>query len=152
MGVWRDAIGGAGITVFTQAHTIKRMTETTTLHVVCLCAAWCRLCDDYAAVLARVVSEQGRPEAVLRQHWIDIEDGAEMVGDVDVETFPTLVLIGPEGVLFAGPVAPHADTLRRLLQAAVAGASGPLSPVSAEIRALAQRLRERWALEERVTR
>ena len=68
-----------------------------------------------------------------------------MLGDVDVETFPTLVLVGPQGVRFAGPVAPHADTLRRLLQAATAQAAVQLSPVSAEVQAFAQRLRERLA-------
>ena len=121
------------------------MTEPATLHVVCLCAAWCRLCDDYAEVLGRVLSEPALQEAGLRQHWIDIEDEAEMLGDVDVETFPTLVLVGPQGVRFAGPVAPHADTLRRLLQAATAQAAVQLSPVSAEVQAFAQRLRERLA-------
>ncbi len=115
----------------------------TPLHVVCLCAAWCRLCDDYAAVLERVMSEPALGElAAFRRHWIDIEDEAELLGDVDVETFPTLVLIGPEGVRFSGPVAPHADTLRRLLQAAAAapGTGRPLSPVSPEVQAFAQRL------------
>ena len=131
----------------TQAHTILRMTETTTLHVVCLCAAWCRLCDDYAAVMERVMAEPGPRGVLLRQHWVDIEDEAELVGDVDVETFPTLILIGPEGVRFAGPVAPHADTLRRLLLAAVeaAGTAKPLSPVGPEVQAFALRLRERFA-------
>jgi len=128
---------------------MRRVTDQPkTLHLACLCAAWCRLCDDYASVLARVLAEPTLRDIAIRPHWIDIEDEAELVGDIDVETFPTLVLIGPQGLVrFAGPVAPHADTLRRLLLAAAAqtAAASPLSTVSPELQAFARRLGERLA-------
>lgn len=92
------------------------MTERA-VHVACLCAAWCRLCEDYALVLDAVTSERAAAGVGLRREWIDIEDDAELVGDFDVETFPTLVIIGPDGVRFAGPLTPQADTLRRVLRA-----------------------------------
>ena len=38
-----------------------------------------------------------------------------MVGDMDVETFPTLLVADAKGVLFLGPLAPHAAILSRLL-------------------------------------
>ncbi|MBV8503929.1 MAG: thioredoxin [Paucibacter sp.] len=118
-----------------------RVTENlTVLHVACLCAAWCRLCDDYAPVLERTISELELPGVKLRGHWIDIEDEAELVGDVDVETFPTIVVIGPEGVRFAGPVLPHADTLGRLLRNT---AEPPTTNADPEYQAFAQRLRAR---------
>jgi thioredoxin len=89
------------------------------IHVACLCAAWCRLCDDYRVVLRAVAAETAGAGRALVWHWIDIEDEAELLGDVDVETFPTLVVAGRDGVRFAGPLTPHADTLRRLLRATV---------------------------------
>jgi hypothetical protein len=99
------------------------------IHVACLCAAWCRLCDDYRVVLQAVAAEMAGAEQALVWHWIDIEDEAELLGDVDVETFPTLVVASRDGVRFAGPLTPHADTLRRLLRATVvevpAGATWP---------------------------
>jgi len=104
------------------------------LVVACLCAAWCRLCDDYAPVLRAVGAEfEG-----LRVEWIDIEDEADLVGDLDVETFPTIVVIGPEGPRFAGPLTPQPETLRRVIQAALAGTM--IAPVPAEVTAFAARL------------
>ncbi len=117
------------------------------IHIACLCAAWCRLCDDYAPVLAQVSAELAATCPGLRHHWIDIEDEAELVGDFDVETFPTLVVVGPEGVRFAGPLTPQPDTLRRLLRAtvveAIADARWPAVP--SEVADFALRLRERAA-------
>jgi len=103
--------------------------------VVCLCAAWCRLCDDYGPVLRTVGAEfEG-----LRVEWIDIEDEAELVGDVDVETFPTIVVIARDGtVRFAGPLTPQPQTLRRVVQLALDGTT--IAPVPAEVTAFAARL------------
>jgi thioredoxin 1 len=87
-----------------------------TVHLACLCAAWCRLCDDYAKVIADVKADPAWRDADLHWHWIDIEDEAELVGDFDVETFPTWVIADARGVRFAGALEPQPDTLRRLLR------------------------------------
>jgi len=117
------------------------------IHIACLCAAWCRLCDEYAPVLEHVTSELMAIHGGLRRHWIDIEDEADLVGDFDVETFPTLVVVGPDGVRFAGPLTPQPDTLRRLLRAAVVDApvDAGWPAVAPEIQAFALRLRSRVA-------
>jgi len=62
-----------------------------TVHVACLCAAWCHLCDDYRDVLRTVATEMNSCAVAIQWHWIDIEDEADLIGDVDIETFPTLV-------------------------------------------------------------
>lgn len=115
------------------------------IHVVCLCAAWCRLCDEYAPVLESVTSALPGGDSRLRRHWIDIEDEADLVGDFDVETFPTIVVIGPHDVRFAGPLTPQPDTLRRVLRATVVDApvDGRWPAVTPEIEAFAARLRVR---------
>jgi hypothetical protein len=82
-----------------------------TLDVACLCAAWCRTCDDYVGVFQQL--QQAQPGH--RYRWIDIEDEAELIGDVDVETFPTLLLAHQGQVLFAGPVLPRLGDAQRLL-------------------------------------
>ena len=81
--------------------------------VVCLCAEWCGTCRDYRAPLLQVASEF--PADAFA--WIDIEDEAELAGDIDIETFPTLLVLDGAQVLFYGPVLPGADGLRRLLRA-----------------------------------
>lgn len=117
--------------------------SATTIHIACLCAAWCRLCDDYAGVFERVNGELASAGAPVHGHWIDIEDEAELVGDLDVETFPTIVVVDAQHVRFAGPLTPQADTLRRLLRATVlqAAADTRWPDVAPEIEAFAQRLR-----------
>lgn len=112
------------------------------IHVACLCAAWCRLCDEYAAVMAKVAASLRADGVPLQVHWIDIEDEAELVGDLDVETFPTLVIATGNVVRFAGPVTPQAETLSRLLRATLqnARANAPAPAVAAEVQAFADRL------------
>jgi len=81
--------------------------------VVCLCAAWCRTCETYGPAF-----EQRAKEADDARHvWIDVEDDATIVGDLDIETFPTLLVLQGERPLFFGPVLPHIDVVDRTLRA-----------------------------------
>jgi thiol-disulfide isomerase/thioredoxin len=79
---------------------------------ICLCAAWCATCRDYQAVF----DEAAAAYPALMFRWLDIEDEADALGDMDVETFPTLVIGQARAVRFAGPVPPQAGHLTRLLQ------------------------------------
>jgi thioredoxin 1 len=90
-----------------------------TVHIACLCAAWCRLCDEYRPMLQALAAEFTRAGVRAHWHWVDIEDEADLVGDLDVETFPTLVIADDAQVRFAGPVTPQRETLQRLLRATV---------------------------------
>ena len=87
--------------------------------VACLCAAWCTTCDAYRPVLAALAAR--RPG--LRFAWIDIEDDADALGDeaLDIETFPTLMLLRDGAPLFYGPLLPNAAMLARLLDALATG-------------------------------
>lgn len=113
------------------------------VHIACLCAAWCRTCEGYAAVFEQVAAELAASGVALRARWIDIEDEAELVGDYDVETFPTLVIADARGVRFAGPLTPQPDTLRRLLRATLleAAAAAAWPAVAPEVEDFAARLR-----------
>ena len=119
--------------------------DATTLHVACLCAAWCQLCDGYHAVLDRVAAELRAAGATPRWHWIDIEDDAALVGEVEVETFPTIVVCDSRAVRFAGPVTPQPETLARLLRSLLVEAAPDTRwpSVADEVEAFAQRLRQR---------
>ena len=82
--------------------------------VACLCAAWCRTCDDYRPLFAAVAREH--PD--MRFSWIDIETESDALGALEVEDFPTLLIAEGTGLRFYGPLLPHAATLARTLQAA----------------------------------
>lgn len=107
------------------------------LHVACLCAAWCRTCESYREVFEAACAEL--PQADLHARWIDIEDEADLIGDLDIETFPTLLIADDTGVRFAGPLTPQPETLRRVLRAHLDDARG--TTVAPEIQTLAARLR-----------
>ena len=47
--------------------------------------------------------------------WIDVEDQADLVGDLEIETFPTLLVGNDEGLNFLGAVTPQPDVLRRMV-------------------------------------
>jgi thioredoxin 1 len=104
--------------------------------VVCLCAQWCNVCRDYGGVF------DGQAAAFAGQArfaWLDVEDEDALMGPVEVENFPTLLIGGPAGALFLGPLPPQAGTLARLVQSAVA-ADLPALP-DAQAQALMQRVK-----------
>lgn len=81
--------------------------------VIALCAAWCGTCRDFAPGFQAVAA--AHPRLVFR--WLDIEDEAAALGDLDVETFPTLLIGGRDGdVRFAAPVLPQPAQIERLLR------------------------------------
>lgn len=106
------------------------------LLVACLCAAWCRVCEGYHEVFAQL--REQHPD--WRFLWVDIEDDAELVDDLEVETFPTLLVGRGAELLFLGPVTPELATVQRLLAALeTAAAQTQASPAG---RALIARLRQ----------
>ena len=106
------------------------------LRVVCLCAEWCGVCRDHTVPFEQTALAFGAQADFTR---LDIEDEAELLGPVDVENFPTLLIARGAQVLFFGTITPHAQTLTRLVQGAIAGELAP--PAGApEVAALAQRL------------
>ena len=91
-----------------------------TLAVLCLCAAWCDTCRQWQATFE--AAARARPDLAFR--WIDIEDEADALGDVDVQDFPTLLIGTASATLFYGPVLPQAGQIERLLRAAQAKLPG----------------------------
>ena len=81
--------------------------------VACLCAAWCGTCSSYRAAFDALAARHPDKTFV----WIDIEDQADVVGDLDVENFPTLLLQRRDKVAFFGTMLPDANLADRLVQA-----------------------------------
>jgi len=114
------------------------------LLVACLCAQWCRTCDAYRdTLLGARESLRLHRDVATRFLWVDIEDEADLIGDLDIEDFPTLLLARGDAILFFGPLLPHAQTIDRLLRGAIAGELPPLSTdaLAPDVRALPGRLR-----------
>jgi thioredoxin 1 len=87
-----------------------------TLDVVCLCAQWCGICRAF------------RPEFESLRisgfcfYWVDIEEHDEALADIDVETFPTVIIADRNNrIYFAGAIEPPVANLRRVLSAVCMG-------------------------------
>jgi thioredoxin 1 len=81
--------------------------------VACLCAAWCGTCSSYRTGFDALAARHPDKTFV----WIDVEDQAGVVGDLDVENFPTLLLQHGDVVAFYGTMLPDPMVADRLVQA-----------------------------------
>jgi thioredoxin 1 len=81
------------------------------LIVACLCAAWCGTCASYRAAFDEVALKH--PDKYFL--WVDIEDHADLVGDLDVENFPTLLIQRHATVAFFGTMLPDPNLASRLV-------------------------------------
>jgi thioredoxin reductase (NADPH) len=103
--------------------------------VVALCAAWCETCNAFRADYERLATS--RPDAAFI--WLDIEDDADVAGDVDVENFPTLAIFRGYVPLHFGISLPHASSIGRLIDALAAHPSA-LRDVDETVVALPNRI------------
>jgi thioredoxin 1 len=79
--------------------------------VACLCAAWCGVCREWLPMF----TAQARANPHMRFAWVDVEDEDESMGEVDIETFPTLLVARGDQVMFLAPIPPLASQFTRLL-------------------------------------
>lgn len=80
--------------------------------VICLCAAWCDTCTDYQKIFKKIAKQYQHIHFV----WLDVEDDASFLGDLDIENFPTLLFLKNETPCFFGPVKPYAGVLQDMIK------------------------------------
>ncbi|APA67769.1 MULTISPECIES: thioredoxin family protein [unclassified Janthinobacterium] len=95
--------------------------------VACLCALWCGTCGTYRATFEELAARH--PDKVFV--WIDIEDQADVVGDLDIENFPTLLIQHEDNVAFFGTVLPDGGLAHRMVQAQQALSATELAALAA---------------------
>jgi hypothetical protein len=79
--------------------------------VACLCAGWCGVCRDWRPLFEATA----RSLPAIHFAWIDVEDEADAMEDVEIETFPTVLIARGGQALFLGPIPPTASRLARLV-------------------------------------
>ena len=107
-----------GTSAADRATLARRLAEPSHVVVVALCAAWCTTCREFRAAFGDVA----RARTSISLVWIDVEDDADLLGDLDIETFPTLAIYEGSALRHYGVVLPQAALIERLIDAA-AGAS-----------------------------
>lgn len=97
-----------------QLSTIKNRIQNNpeSLVIICFCAAWCDTCREYETNFAQLAQE-------ITQHtfvWVDIENNPELLGDEDVEDFPTIAIQNTNENLFYGVQLPYTNLLESLIE------------------------------------
>lgn len=87
--------------------------------VACLCAQWCDTCRAFRATFDAFSARH----AEVRFRWVDIEDEADLVDDIEVENFPTILIQRGRDVLFLGTTLPNGAIIERQLAALRANAA-----------------------------
>ncbi len=80
--------------------------------VTCLCAEWCDVCREYRPGFDALAKRFPQ----LRFDWLDVEDDAEQVGELEIENFPTIRVMRGGVQLFYGAMPPQPEQLARLLE------------------------------------
>src|SRR5690625_1841353 len=91
--------------------------------LVCYCAAWCRTCAGFEAVIEQFA--QAHPEMICV--WVDIEEHEDLLMDDDLEDLPTFALQKGGHSFFYAPLPPMIEHLQRLSQQAEQGLLPALS-------------------------
>ncbi len=78
--------------------------------VACFCAQWCGACRNWLEPFAGLSGKY--PDATFV--WIDIEDHADLLGDLDIDNFPCLLVQYDDTVCFFGAIHPEPKVLERL--------------------------------------
>jgi thioredoxin reductase (NADPH) len=106
--------------------------------VIGLCAAWCRVCGEFEPAFDRLARE--RPDALFL--WLDIEDDSALVGDVDVENFPTLAVYRDGVAVHFGISLPQEAIVRRVLEALATAERSAAPAALPEVETLLLNVRE----------
>ncbi len=92
-------------------HQLAQRMQDDVWVVACLCAAWCDVCTSYRPGFDELAAQH--PDKLFV--WIDIEDSADLIGDFDVENFPTLLIQRGDDVMFYGTAMPDHRIAHRLI-------------------------------------
>jgi thioredoxin reductase (NADPH) len=108
------------------------------LLVACLCAAWCKTCTEFRSTFDKLSESNPRAKFI----WLDVEADSALVGDIDIENFPTLAVFRGDKPLFYGVTMPQEGVVARTL-ASLTREDRDVVEVPEEIEGLPETLRAR---------
>ena len=107
--------------------------------IACLCAAWCDTCNAYKTMFDELALRH--PDKLFT--WVDIEDQAHLIDELDIENFPTILIQHHDTCLFIGTMLPDTHLLHRLILSLENNENTQATPVSLS--------KLKWSLRERLS-
>lgn len=80
--------------------------------LVCFCAGWCHACREYLLQLQALA--ESCPDVYF--FWVDIEEHGNMMGNLEISKFPTILIQRDDTVAFYSCIHPDARLAERILQ------------------------------------
>ena len=117
------------------APALQRALNDNAFLVVGLCAAWCNTCTEFREAFDGLAAARADGTFV----WLDIEDDADLAGDIDVDNFPTIAVFHRGRLLHFGVSLPQAPIVARLLAALTENSA--TVPAAPAVEALPERLK-----------
>jgi len=109
--------------------------------VVFLCAQWCGVCRHLMSELEQMLNQPSVAALhVTDWFWIDTEDAADELPNLDIETFPTVAVISGGKLRMLAPVLPERTVWMRTIQASLHSKKSISTPEGTELLALVSRL------------
>lgn len=93
---------------------LQRLEKNTWLFV-CFCAGWCNSCREYLPQLKKLAKARKDVHFI----WVDIEEHADMLGDLDIYKFPSILIQYDNTVAFYSCIHPDAALSERVLQSMI---------------------------------
>ncbi len=129
-------------------HVAKNLDQSPWL-IACLCAAWCDTCQAYRKNFESIQKEH--PDKIFA--WVDIEDHSELIDDLDIENFPTILIEYQGKLLFLGTMLPDANLVHKLVKSyADSIEQKSADTIQRSIQASNQDLSEQWNLSSQIKR
>lgn len=88
------------------------------LRLIGLCAAWCGVCREFESAFRQVQSRYAATQQGFEAQWVDVEEPAisDALGEVDIQTFPTVAIGYGDQLLFWGEILPSEAVLGQLIE------------------------------------
>jgi len=84
---------------------------STQINVLFLCAEWCGVCRD----LRGMFEELSAIHPSVHWTWVDVEDHSEIFDDLELDTFPSLLVMLNKRPWFFGSIEPRKEVVLRIV-------------------------------------
>ncbi|MCC7006288.1 MAG: thioredoxin family protein [Ottowia sp.] len=80
------------------------------MKLILFCAEWCGSCREFKTHFNALKIDG------LSKHWLDIEDNAELVDEIEIDNLPTIFAVSADGLSFYfGEIPPNKVFLEKIL-------------------------------------